>query len=167
MEQPTTALVDYRANVEALFAKDSPLIIENKDRDHAAILISTLFNKAQQNVYVLSQRLEPEFYARKEIQDAMLAALGRGVTVKIVTQEQPETGDLISKLKAKAPDRVFFKVADASDPEAHVDFNFAVVDEKSFRFETNRDACEAFASANNPTVAKRILDSCQHVFSFE
>lgn len=161
------ALDDYRANVAALFADDSPLIIENKDRDHAAILISTLFNKAQKSAYVLSRKLESQFYARQEIQAAILGAIDRGVIVKIVTQEEPETTDLLRKLKAKAPEKVFFKVAHPDSPEASVEFNFAIVDEKSFRFETNRDACEAFASANNPDVVESILKSCRHVFSFE
>lgn len=156
MPTPDT-LSDYKKHVERMFDEGSSIMFTNRDRDHAAILISTLFTHAKNEVVVLCRNLDSEFYERDGVKDAILDAINRGVKVTFRVQEEPEKTDLVEKLRQNNVPNIDFAVCKPGSRAANCKFNFTVTDSKAFRLEEDRTQHAAIACANNPEVAKDIL----------
>lgn len=148
---------DYRSHVEKLFDEGSSLLFQNKDKDHAAVLISTLFNKAQTEAVVLCRNLDKDFYDRPEVSASILKAANRGVNIKIRIQESPSEGKFLLDLKKlQSPNISLVTCTPARG--ADLPINFTIVDRKAFRLENDRNTSCAVASANKPEVAERLLE---------
>jgi hypothetical protein len=155
---PTTDILsDYKKHVERMFDEGSSIMFTNKDRDHAAILISTLFKKAENEVVVLCKNLDSEFYGRDVVKTAIVDALSRGVKLRMRVQEQPEATELVKILTETRSENVDFKICEPGSRSALSLLNFTVTDKKSFRLEQDRSCHAAVACANNPEVANQIL----------
>lgn len=151
-------LSDYRADVEKFFDAQSPDIITNKDRHHAAILISTLFKKADREVIVFSRQLDGDFYTQEDVKSQILEAAKRGVDIRILVQESVEAKDLVRDLlKEQWKGKVTVHLCKPGSLGAASSINFTVVDGKAYRLEKNRDNHEAFACANDPKTAQKII----------
>lgn len=155
MSHTPTTMTDYRSHVERMFDEGSSIVFTNKDRDHAAVLISTLFTKAKKEVVVLCRNLDGEFYKRACIEDAMQKAAARNVSIKIKVQEQPDSSDVVEKLQATK--NVEISILDPKSDEASAPMNFIVMDGKAFRLERDRNTSSALACANDPDLSGSLM----------
>ncbi len=162
---PVSSLRAYSTDVERFFDDQSSTIISNKDREHAAILISTLFKKAREEILVFSRHLDSDFYRREDIARELMMAVDRGVRVRILIQEvilhDTNQYKLITELKNAG---VIINECKTGGRGGVSPINFTVVDCKAYRLERNRNTHEAFACANDPETAQRLIQLFQ---SFE
>ena len=85
------------------------------------------------------------------------AAIERGIRIHIVTQERPESESFIALLREKRaldPQNVTLRIIKDSD----LLINFAVVDNKRYRYEKNHQKLEAVACMNDPSVSEALAD---------
>lgn len=157
MASTSDSILDYKKHVERMFLDGSQIMFTNRDRDHAAVLISTLFNKAEREVVVLCRNLDSEFYSRDVVKEAIHNAIKRGVHMRIRVQEPPQSGELAALLQDPQYKNIDYAVFEPGSRGATSEFNFTVADSKAFRLEEDRTKHAAVACANNPELAKQIL----------
>lgn len=151
-------LSDYAADVKRFCEENSTDIIENRDRGHAAVLISTLIDNANKEVLLFCRNLDGQFYDSRLVSQSILAAVDRGVKFRILTQEYPQAEGLISELsRADRVPKVEIRQSRSGSPAAESKINFTVVDGKAFRLETNLELGEAMACANSPQNADTLI----------
>lgn len=151
-----TLLSDYAVDVEAFFKKESPAIINNKDKAHAAVLISTLFKKAGSEIVIFTRNFDGDFYSNPAVKNELLSAIvDRGVKVKILVQEPGSSDDLLNELDYYP--EVTVQRCEANSLASNSQLNFTVVDRKAYRLEKNRKCHEAFACANDVATSGKIL----------
>lgn len=160
-------LEDYRSNVGQMFAQNSPVIITNRDRAHASILVETLVSVAQERILILCQNLCEKVYDSEAIVDEFKKALKRNVAIHILIQEKPKAQLLVILNDIfKAVGGTFnFRICEEGSDCINLPFNFMVVDGKSFRFEDDREACTASASANQPMLGVRMEEIFWHAWN--
>ncbi len=143
----------YRANVERLAELGSSEIFSNSRPAHAVIILETFFKYAKERVVVFCQKLSTRTYGGRKLIDQVEKALRRGVNVNVVIQENPESQDFVGAANRWKAQGLPISVSKAKviDPPAEV--NFAVMDQKAYRFEQDRDTPEAFACMNDPKSA--------------
>lgn len=152
-----TDILEYKKNVERMFDEGSQIMFTNRDRDHAAVLISTLFNKAEREVVVLCRNLDSEFYGRDVVKASIRDALNRGVQLRVRVQEAPQSTELVSLLQDPQYRNIDYAVFEPGSRGSTSVYNFTVADSKAFRLEEDRTKHAAVACANNPELAKEIL----------
>lgn len=152
-----TDILEYKKNVERMFDEGSQIMFTNRDRDHAAVLISTLFNKAEREVVVLCRNLDSEFYGRDVVKASIRDALNRGVQLRLRVQETPQSTELVSLFQDPQYRNIDYAVFEPGSRGATSVYNFTVADSKAFRLEEDRTKHAAVACANNPELAKEIL----------
>lgn len=157
MTHYSETISSYAADVERFFEQNSQVIISNKDKEHAAVLMSTLFKKADKTIIIFSQQLDGQFYSREAVRSELIAAIERGVSVKILTQQTPVDSELLTQLHAlKSGGNLSIETCSNGSRGAISFINFAVVDGRAYRLEKNRDTCEAFACANDVVTAQKL-----------
>lgn len=155
----------YKALVNKYFDEKSDLVISNRDASHAAVLVSTLFNRAEKNVLLLCEELNGDFYDSPLIMSSILEAIDRNVEVKILVQRPPKANKLLDALKAREGDnRVEIRVCAPGSEGAELPVNFAVMDSQAYRVETDIHAAKAFACANDLETAKVMVDRFNYLF---
>lgn len=146
------------------------MLINNGQPEHAAVLLSTMFDRAKREMVVFCRNLRSEIYDQSHVIKSIFGALGRGVKIRILTQEKPEAYLLLSKIQRAREirggdlDRLELRTCPPDSPTAKVEFNFAVMDQKAFRYEPSREDIKAFACANDPELAKDMLTRFNQAF---
>jgi hypothetical protein len=121
-------------------------VILNRSPDHAAVVIEFLFRKAESYVHILTRRMSEEVYSKQGILDAAVEFLGAhpAATISILAEE-PINRSLHPFFVAV--DRIFkerVRLRFVAPAKVHTyNFNFAVADGRSYRFEESRDSREA------------------------
>lgn len=147
-------LNSYRVDVERYFKDRSRTVITNKDRNHAAVLMSTIFREAKNEILLFSRKFEKDFYERGDVANAVLSAAERGIPFKIMIQEDADFPDLIQKL-ATYPNVTIIRCGPHGEA-ASAQYNFTVADKTSFRLESDRNTPAAYACANDVEIASRL-----------
>lgn len=135
-------LEKYRKAVKLLFEVGSKEPISNSQPDHASILIEEFFRHATQSMRILCRRLSESVYARPELIDAACDAIKRGVDVKIIIQEDKPQSTNFAKMIIENGGLLF---SSTSEAVKNAQVNFAVMDQRAFRYERCHEVCEAVA----------------------
>lgn len=146
-------LLEYRKTVRNLFDTGAPDVIDNSSPRHAAILIEEMVRHAQVSFCAFAGRMNPEVW-NANVMAALEEAVRRGVLVRLLVEEKclpADEGLMPDSLKSTV--RKF-----GSDIKASEYNHCAVADGQSFRFEINAAAASAVFSANNPSIAGRVLN---------
>jgi hypothetical protein len=127
-------------------------VIFNRSAEHAAIIVEHLFLAAQEEVNIVTSRLDEKVYSSQTVIEAAMGFLHRNPTgrinVLIETDVDLDSHPWVKSLKNVDRNRVkLWHVPD--DVSAHYKFNFAVSDRKHYRLEQDRKTFEAFAQFGN------------------
>ena len=157
MTESDNKLCAYRTLVEKMFDEQSAELISNRDTQHARVLIETMIDRAKSSLDFFCRDLNAKVYGERNLASKIVAAGLRGVKIRILSQEKPES-NLMELLLPWFPnqDKVIFRQASEGSDSATADYNFVIMDQTAFRFETDREKHVATASANNPSVAAKI-----------
>jgi hypothetical protein len=149
----------YKKHVDELFESHSSQIITNDLAEHGEVLISSFFRRAQREIVILSYNLKSSYYTTPDVVGAIVDALDRGVMVRILTQRSPMAVGLISELnrfKEAHTELVEIRQCEEQSEGANIPYNFAVMDDKAYRYESDREGIKAIACAHGPTVARKM-----------
>jgi hypothetical protein len=158
----TNEMKSYRANVERLADMQSPEVFSNGRPEHAVIILETFCKYARERVVVFCQRLSQRTYGGSGLINVADAALRRGVAISLVTQEAPESQGFIDAAKRWKDEALPISLSRAQDTPS-LKVNFAVMDQKAYRFEGNRNVPEAIACMNDPETSKSLLLRFRHI----
>lgn len=149
----------YEKLVRSMLESGNPEPISNGKPEHAAVIFKLFFECAATKVFIFCKDLNNLVFGDERILAAAKKALDRGVLIHVITQsaevQKSNFSDWLSKMTTPKSLVTFKKCGDA----AHwVKFpaNFAVMDEKAFRYEPDNKSIKAQACMNNPKIAKEL-----------
>jgi hypothetical protein len=157
----------YAALVRRLADEDSDEIISNSSTDHAAVLIGEMFRRGQGEACLFTGSLNPALYSRDEIIDAVGTFVSEeGNFLRILIQDELDESVFSRKADGAFAQRIEMKFGPqaserlemqiAGSTARTVQYHFACVGEKAFRFEQDKSKHEAFASFNRPELVGRL-----------
>lgn len=148
----------YRENVQALFKAKSTSRFLNGSPWHAAYIFEAMLQYATDSVNIFCRNLNESVFSHAFIQKA-LAAINPNVKVTILVQsceDDIESKNLYDKINKKEYPGVSVQLIKNVNTK-RLQYNFAVMDGRAFRFEPTRDAIAAIASANEPSTAQILI----------
>jgi hypothetical protein len=158
-EQNEEELQSYRQTIERLAELDSSEFFGNSKAAHAAVIFATFFKRSKEEVAIFCKDLSRKVYDNKIVIDELEKALARKIKVDIITQSEPNKGMIFQKIaewKMKGLP-ITLRTVSVNSPIAEFPENFAVMDQKAFRFESDRKTPTAFACMNNPAMCEPLL----------
>jgi len=151
---------EYKAHLARLREEDSVLKIKNNSLEHAKVLVSNLFEHAQEEVLVYTSSLCKQFYSEDEVLKAAEGLKNRGITPRFLIQHNLQNdSELNSKIDQKQSmmdlknifgEEIKFRFLPEGKDKITIGdnnvpvHNFTVVDGKAFRYEryeTEKGAC--------------------------
>ena len=149
----------YRALVERLAETNSPEVFSNGRAEHAAIIYETFLKFAKTRVRILCRNLSRQVF-QKPLIERMEMALLNGVKIDIITQEAAESTDLIdaSKLWIGRKFPIQILQAKPATKAATMLENFATMDGRAYRFESDHENHTAHACFFNTSLTKQLDD---------
>ena len=143
------SLAEYRQYVRSLASKRDGQPIYNASVEHASIVIENLFAKAKSRVDVLSGNLNARVYGREPVVEEAKLFLASSVNNKlriILEEDSPEDRAIhpFFKACAKSPS-VELRIA-PEQVQALYGFHFVLMDNDSYRFESDKTKASAVAA---------------------
>jgi len=129
----------YKENMKKLYELEASDQFSNSNTAHARAILETFFELAKDKVCIFCESLHAEFY--DSLKDDIQAALARGVKIEIISQEEA-----CSIKVCEIKDKNFAISKTENQGVRDLDFNFAVMDNTSFRFEDNKENHKATVS---------------------
>lgn len=150
----------YRTTVRNMLANDKPGVVPNASYRHASIIIEELVRSAKQSFFAYCEKLSSDVWSRRVL-DQLQAAIIRGVEVRIILTEEPDS-DMPDFMKGHIK---ILRISQLGENQASYEAieHFAVVDGKSLRLEQNKRTREALFAANRPDVAHELEEIFLHL----
>ena len=125
----------------------------NRDIQHATVIVCLAFGYAEKTVRLLTQKLDPMLYGTPWFREEAQGFLKKGGQLNVLAETPLPAAHPIFGLVAEFPDRLTIRLVGDSTPYA---FNFMLVDEIGYRFETDRSKPEAIVFFNHPDATETI-----------
>ena len=155
----------YEELVRSMYDSGLHEMVSNGKPEHAIVLFKLFFEQAKSRVAIFCRDLNASVFGDDRILNAAKEAVTRGVSVQVITQsDNPEPTNFREWLEttAKTNNQIFIRHCDSGNRFEKLEANFAIMDERAFRLESDRTKIAAFAWLNNPKDAAqfgRIFDS--------
>lgn len=152
-------LETYREGVETLLLLGSNRAISNGEPAHAAVIFEMFFKHAKERVAIFCKNLNRAVFDNDALTHQAAWALTRGVMIDVIVQDENPDKSAFSDLLEKAKVKVRRAIGAAKSSP----FNFAVMDKRAIRIESDRKKCEARAWMNAPETASTLSRSFEHL----
>ena len=143
---------EYREKVRRLAIERNGEAFFNASEDHAAIIVENMFRSASREVCIFTRNLAPRIYGREagvEWAEIFLSD-DKEHSLRVILREGDlttlETNPLYRAVKGAR--NVSFAALDDETHDA-VEVSFMVTDGDSYRFEPDKNKCEAVAAFNS------------------
>ena len=166
----TPQLEKYRAVLESAAKEDAKTPIFNEGKEHAAILMSVIFDNAKDYVDIYCNALNPELSMIDVYYDSLKNCLDRGVKIRLALQSSEAQIDdgAIALIKAKKDNIVKILTSEENNRIqqllGNINIHFAVSDEKAYRLEYDPTNFKATSSFNDPLIANALQIAFNSVF---
>ena len=140
------SLNDYAKSLSDALKANKKHYTYNKDMRHAAVVVCTAFEHAKDEIMLLSNKLDRALYASPWFVDAIDAFIKKGGKLRVVVETDIEAAHPVIS-RAKTPNVEIRRVP--PDFFEHYTFNFMVVDDIGYRFESDRESQEALVCFNS------------------
>jgi hypothetical protein len=148
----------YRKHVRELAAKRDGTPVYNSSLQHASVLAETMFEFGNKEVCIFSGKLNANVFGTPEVlkrAELFLADPATKVRVLVENGDSLDERDHPFVNKFARRDDVEFRALQA-DVANSVKFNYIVMDEDSYRFESDKDLPEAIASFGDEKGGKNL-----------
>ncbi len=166
------ALESYFEIVNRCAENEENFTIPNSDISHAAYLIQTLFDRAQEEVCVFTGELFDGVFGTQGVKNKAIKFLreNKNHELKIAYQYNVSKDDLMQRdfLKSILAEKEIqgrIRIWDARKVFQSDGFHFTVIDRKAFRFETEHDTRHAIANFGDKESAKRLAETFDMIAS--
>ncbi len=146
----------YKTYIKNLAESNSTEHFLNPGPQHAAVVLSNLFNTAEASVVLYSGNLNGEISKDTTYQSSVYNFLCRGGDLKILLEDYDNNSDAPMLKMLKSAKTNHYKVIAKKHPfflehkETQEKVHFAVADGKAYRYEHDTDNYLATGSFNNP-----------------
>lgn len=141
----------YRIAFERLWDEKSSQTVSNGKHEHAAALFTVFLSKAEKSVVFFCKELLAEVYDDECVLNALDTAIGNGVSITVYVQDHAAADSKFAQ-KIRTAQLIGKPVEireDLPEPGKSLSLNFAYVDDRAFRFESDHQKMEAVAAAWN------------------
>jgi hypothetical protein len=150
----------YRKIVFDMFDSNASDRISNGSPMHAISIFEAMLSYATREVKIFCSKLATEVFGSDDVCDALENALKKGVRVRVVTQSTPDE----TKFKKILTENNLLIVSRDEEINA-IEVNFAVMDDKAFRYEPKNSAIKAFACANDTSSASVLSNDFDEIIA--
>lgn len=142
------SLGDYTRRLEKALKRKRPYGVYNRDMSHAKVIVSVAFRHAKR-IRLLSHELDRELYANPMfLWFEARQFLQRGGKLTILVETDIAEDHPILLLAREHDDTVeMLRVPD--NVVGSYEFNFMLIDDIGYRFESDREKCEAFVALHD------------------
>lgn len=156
----------YAQKLDSALENQKPYTSFNRDMAHAKIIVCTAMRHAKNDVWLLSNKLDPLLYASPSfINAATRFILDRGGRLHILVETEPVPGHPVVELSQNTERAELRRV-----PQEQVDsykFNFMIVDDIGYRFESDRQEPRAFVTFNDDSDSWReMMQRLHDIFDY-
>ena len=122
----------------------------NKDMRHASVVVCLAFKHADEKVLLLSHKLDPELYGSDWFMEEARGFLGGGDdhTLDILVESDLEANHPVLDLVREHRQQVSVKRV-PNEEQRRYKYNYMVVDDKGYRFESDREEPRAVVFFND------------------
>lgn len=153
----TTEINLYREGVNKLLELKINQEISNGFPEHAAILFEQFFKHSQKHVRIFCKNLSASVFDMPHVIETAANALRRGVQIEVLIQDEQPEAQGFRYLAESHPGLALFKCKD--DSFKHVGYNFTVMDDRAYRFESDRKSIKAIANMFDQKIAFALIRS--------
>ena len=158
-------LIDYAKRVDNALREKTPFSTYNRDIMHATEIVAGGFKYAQNEVCLLSHKLDKRLYGtqriEKLVEDFLSKKNGR---LNIIVETDVDSDHPIIRLCRKYPENTTIKRI-PDDWQEIYSYNFMTIDDFGYRFEADRKKLSAIVSFNEDE-EKETLESIKSCFEF-
>ena len=128
----------------------------NKDIQHATVIICTAFAFAKERVRLLSNMLDPVLYSQRWFLDEAESFLERDGKLDVLVESDVPDDHPVIQLAAANPNLSVRRVP--KEAVESYEFNFMLVDQRGYRFESDREKHEALVLFGGDVVGDVLSD---------
>ncbi|HLP21937.1 MAG TPA: hypothetical protein VK174_16605 [Chitinophagales bacterium] len=161
----------YFTYIKNLADSDESESFVNHGKDDAIFTFSTIFNKAESIIKMLSGNLKSGIADSKEYQESLNAFLQRNGRLQILIQDynaeaQPEIFELfrLNALLGRG-EQIEIKTTKLCVRIDESEVHFCVADNKMYRIENDIEKFSAYGNFNNPVFATALADIFDKLFT--
>lgn len=161
-----TSLNGYAETFEKALKKKTQFANFNKDMNHAAIIVCMAFRHAENNIRLLTHKLDESLYGSKWFLDELERFIGKQDScLKILIESDIVEDHPVMQMSAQHNQIEVKRVPDVDVRE--YPFNFMLVDDVGYRFERDRNSHEATVVFNydDDLRFKELRESCDNWFN--
>ena len=142
------SLGDYTRQLERALKRKRPYGVYNRDMSHAKVIVSVAFRHAK-SIRLLSHKLDQELYANPMfLWFEARPFLNRGGKLTILVESDIAEDHPIRQLAREYSDSVEMLRVPDNVVESY-EFNFMLIDDIGYRFESDREECKAFVALHD------------------
>ena len=165
----TSQLERYRDVLVSAAKERAETPIFNEGKEHAAILMSVIFDNAENYVDIYCNALNPELSMIDVYYDSLKNCLDRGIKVRLALQSNEAQIDdgAIALINAKKDNVKILTPEENSRIQqllGNINVHFAISDERTYRLEYDPANFKATSSFNDPLIAKALQKAFNSVF---
>lgn len=155
------SLEGYRQRVKDLINSMDGGVIMNNDREHAAIIVESIFEYSFSEIIIFSGWLDQTFYGRPEIVESAQQFLEQeGTVLRVLVEERRSDSywgghEFISNVPNS---RLEVKHIQYQGEEEELPFNFAVGDGRLIRYEVDKRQTSAIGIFGNIETGDRLKE---------
>ena len=143
---------EYRTVIRSLFDTDSSEVVHNASLEHAAVILEEMVRRAKLSFFAIAKNLNEKAWNSKVVQ-ALVEARRRGVVVELLVTDSDRQNLTHLKNWDATVIPCIKMVSEAVRKKEKLLHNFAVMDQKAFRYEVDQTKATAVFGANNPKYA--------------
>ena len=167
MSNPTENLIEYAVRVNTAMEKREPFSTYNRDILHASEIVACILKYAEEEVNLLSNKLDKRLYGEDYIAELVEDFVGeRNGKLNILLETDVETDHPVITACKKFPKNTTVKKV-PDQWQKHYDYNFMLIDDIGYRFEANRKSQNAIVSFNqdNQIETRKNMKKCFDVLA--
>lgn len=163
---------DYFKIIDKAAENSEDFEISNRDAQHAAYLIKTLFHHATHEVCVFTGSLFDGVFGNEAIKEEAMMFLRKNPTVKLkvafqeaITNEEVLSGSFMKYIMADPNRKGSIEIYNASKAYPSVTNHFSVSDGKAFRYEIDHETRQAVANFGDKKNAQTLASLFEKIIS--
>ena len=163
LSEDNTAML-YEELVKKLYESGSTEVISNGKPEHAIVLYKLFLEKATSRVCIFCRDLNENVFGDDRLLTLAQEATKRAVQLQVVTQDVNVKQTRFREwLESAELNQVFFGKLNGQGIYASLAANFAFMDGRAFRLESDRETITAMASMNMPMVVNQLANTFERI----
>lgn len=164
----------YKSDLQWAYDQKTDLLFTNSGREHAVVLLSTIFDNTKDTLYIYGRELRKELTSCKRYVLSLFDCIKRGVSIKVLLEEEKDESkkspmrkvlEELSKKECNVSVRSMKNVDEEMKRHMPNATHFTVSDNRAFRMEYDIANYKAFCSMNSSEMSEYLISAFNATFS--